>query len=104
MAKYREALAIIQSGKDQLARLPREDMNGCRPGETDRRRDEKNLAWRAVELRTCEAIRNAAKVYDAPPATPEGSAGAGAETADSSGPVQSESLGMTGPTVSGSLS
>jgi hypothetical protein len=69
-AKCREALAIIQSGKEQLARRPREDMDGCRPSETDRQREEKYLARRAADLRSREAIRNAAKVYDAPPASP----------------------------------
>jgi hypothetical protein len=76
-AKYREALAIIQSGQEQLARRPREDMDGCQPSETDRQRQEKYLARRAAELRSREAIRNAAKVYDAPPASPGRTAGAG---------------------------
>jgi hypothetical protein len=70
-AKYIEALAIIQAGKDQLARRPREDMDGCQPSETDRHRDEKYAARRAAELRSRQAIRDAAKVYDAPPSAGE---------------------------------
>jgi hypothetical protein len=76
-AKYREALAIIQSGREQLARVPREDMDGARPSQADRQRDEKYLARRAAELRSREAIRDAAKVYDAPPASRGRPAGAG---------------------------
>ena len=63
-AKYREALAIIQAGKDQLARCPREDMAGCRPSEADRQRDEKYAARRAAEARARQAIREGGKVYD----------------------------------------
>jgi hypothetical protein len=70
-AKYREALAIIQSGREQLARLPREDMDGCRLSETDRQRQEKYAARRAAELRSRDAIRRGEKVHDPPPDAPD---------------------------------
>ncbi|MCX5656347.1 MAG: hypothetical protein NTY65_17055 [Planctomycetota bacterium] len=76
-AKYREALAIIQSGKEQLARRPREDMDGSQFSDADRQREEKYVARRAAELRSREAIRNAAKVYDASPVSPGRASGDG---------------------------
>jgi hypothetical protein len=41
-AEYKEALAIIQSGKEQLAAKPRADMEGFVPSGSTRRRS-KNM-------------------------------------------------------------
>jgi hypothetical protein len=62
--KYKEALAIIQAGKEMLARRPRADMEGFQPCETDLRREEKYVSRRLVEHSNREAIRNGRKVYD----------------------------------------
>jgi len=65
--KYREALSLINAGKQALARRPRCDMPGFVPCETDLRREEKFAARREIELRNRAAIRAGEKVYDAPP-------------------------------------
>jgi hypothetical protein len=61
---YREALALIQAGKDELARRPRCDMPGFVPSEPDQRREAKVAERREIELRVREAIRRGEKVYD----------------------------------------
>jgi hypothetical protein len=61
---YREALAIIQAGKDMLAKRPRADMEGFEACPTDQRREEKYAMRRRVELRNRQAIREGRKVYD----------------------------------------
>jgi hypothetical protein len=65
--QYKEALAIIEAGREMLARHPREDMEGFQPCETDQRREQKYLARREIELRIRAAIREGRKVYEAPP-------------------------------------
>jgi len=63
-SKYQEALALIQAGKDMLAKCPREDMPGSVPCEVDRRREAKYAMRRQIELRNRAAIRAGQKVYD----------------------------------------
>jgi len=62
--KYKEALALIQAGKELLARRPRADMAGFQPCETDLRREEKYVSRRLVEQTNRAAIRDGRKVYD----------------------------------------
>ena len=62
--KYREALAIIQAGKDMLAKRPRADMPGFVPCEADQRREEKHRRRRQIELGNREAIRKGGKACD----------------------------------------
>jgi len=61
---YREALEIIESGRQALARSPRADMPGFVPCATDRARDEKYMRRLAAELRSREALRTGRKVYE----------------------------------------
>ncbi len=63
-AEYAEALAIIQAGKDQLAKTPRADMDGFVPCEKDRQRLAKYDRRAAIELKNREAIQQGRKVYD----------------------------------------
>jgi hypothetical protein len=63
-SRYREALAIIQAGREQLARRPRADMPGFVPSEPDRRREAKYAFRRQIELRNREAIRRKDRVHD----------------------------------------
>ena len=62
--RYREALAIIQAGQEQLARRPRADMPGFVPSEPDQRREAKYALRRQIELRNREAIQRGDRVYD----------------------------------------
>jgi len=62
--RYREALAIIQAGQEQLRRRPRADMPGFVPSEPDQRREIKYAQRPAIELRNRDAIRQGEKVYD----------------------------------------
>jgi len=66
--QYKEALAIIEAGREMLARHPREDMEGFQPCEDDQKREQKYLARREIEASNREAIRQGKKVYDARPA------------------------------------
>ena len=61
---YREALAIIQAGQEQLARRPRADMPGFVPSDPDQRREAKYAFRREIELDNREAIRRGDKVFD----------------------------------------
>jgi hypothetical protein len=62
---YKEALAIVQAGKEMLAKRPRGDeLAGFVPCETDQRREAKYAERRQIELRNREAIRQGEKVYD----------------------------------------
>jgi hypothetical protein len=61
---YREALAIIEAGRQTLARRPRADMSGFQPCEVDCRREAKYAARRRIEARNREAIRRGTTVYD----------------------------------------
>ena len=63
--RRQEALAIIQSGKESLARRPRGDeLAGFIPSETDLRREAKYAQRRQVELQNRAAIRDGRKTYD----------------------------------------
>ncbi len=62
--KYKEALAIIRAGKEQLESAPRADMPGFVPCEKDRQRVAKYEQRAAIELSCREAIRAGRKVYD----------------------------------------
>jgi hypothetical protein len=70
--KRTELLAIIQSGKESLEKLPRADMPGFA---TLHRNDEKAKAhyekYRRFEQQVREAIREGGKVYDSPEAEAE---------------------------------
>lgn len=63
-AEYREALAIIQAGRDILARSQPDYLPGFTPCETDQRRNAKYQARVDTEERVYEAIRTGRKVYD----------------------------------------
>ena len=63
---YREALSIIQAGKETLTRSPRADMPGFVPCALDQRRDEKYRQRLEVEMQNRAAIREGKKVYDEP--------------------------------------
>ncbi len=64
--KYKEALAIIQAGKDMLKKRPRADMPGFQPCEVDRQREQKYLFRRQEEMRNRKAIREGLKAYERP--------------------------------------
>ena len=64
--QYQEALGIIRSGKEMLARRPRADMPGFQPCEVDQRRETKYQERRQIELQVREALRKGEKVYDKP--------------------------------------
>lgn len=66
-AGYREALAIIQSGRERLAQRPRCDMPGFVPSEPDQRREAKYVERREIEGRNRAAIRAGQKIYEVPP-------------------------------------
>jgi hypothetical protein len=61
---YREALALIQGGKEMLALRPEADMPGFAPCAEDQRREAKYAVRRQVEQRNREAIRRGTRVYD----------------------------------------
>ncbi len=61
---YKEALSIIQSGKEMLAKHPRADMPGFQPCEVDNRREQKYADRRRIEARNREAIHAGKKAYD----------------------------------------
>ena len=65
--KYREAMALIQAGKETLALRPEADMPGFVPCTEDQRREVKYAERRRIEQRNREAIRSGNKVYDAKP-------------------------------------
>ena len=62
--EYKEALDIIQSGKDQLAQRHRADMDGFVPWAKHQRAEEKYQARAQEETRVYQAIREGKKVYD----------------------------------------
>ena len=63
--KYKEALAIIEAGQENLAKRPRGDaLAGFVPCQADQRREQKFAARRKIELRNREAIRRGEKLYD----------------------------------------
>ncbi|MDP6525900.1 MAG: hypothetical protein QGH15_16915 [Kiritimatiellia bacterium] len=61
---YKEALAIIQAGKEQLQKVPRADMDGFVPCEKDRQRLAKYENREKIELTNRKAILAGKKVYD----------------------------------------
>jgi len=62
--EYYEALALISQGAARLARLPRCDMEGFVPCETDRAREARYQRRLKSECRAYEAIGAGKKVYD----------------------------------------
>ena len=63
-ADYREALGIVQAGKETMAKCPRPDMPGFQPCEKDGRREAFYAERRQVEAHNREAIRTGGKAYD----------------------------------------
>jgi hypothetical protein len=62
--QYKEALALISSGKEALARQPRGDTLDFVPCATDQCREATYAQRRQIELRNREAIRNGQNAYD----------------------------------------
>lgn len=63
-AEYKEALSIIQAGKEQLEKLPRADMDGFVPCVKDTQRLEKYDRRVEIEQANRKAILEGEKVYD----------------------------------------
>lgn len=63
-AEYKEAVAIIAKGKNQLAETPRLDMENFVPSDTDRKRLEKYIYRQEEEQKNREAILGGQKRYD----------------------------------------
>jgi hypothetical protein len=63
-AKYKEALAIIQAGKDMLKKTPRADMEGFKPCPEHARRLAKYHRLMALEAANRKAILTGTKHYD----------------------------------------
>ncbi len=61
---YREALAIIKTGSEQLRTVPRADMPGFVPCAADRAREQKYEERRATELRNRRAVRESREMFD----------------------------------------
>jgi hypothetical protein len=61
---FREAVALIVSGAQMLAKQPRGDGATFEPGPLDQKREEKYAMRRQVEMRNREAVREGKKVYD----------------------------------------
>jgi hypothetical protein len=62
--QYQEALALINNGKEALARQPRGDTLDFVPCPTDQCREATYAQRRQIELRNREAIRNGQNAYD----------------------------------------
>jgi hypothetical protein len=62
--RYRDALAIIESGRQQLHQRPRADMHGFQPCEKDQQRQEKYAERRRIELHNRQAIREGRMAHD----------------------------------------
>jgi hypothetical protein len=62
---YREALALVQAGREALAQHPEADRPGFVPCAEDQRREAKYAGRRRIEQGNREAIRNGTRVYDA---------------------------------------
>ncbi|MCP4375536.1 MAG: hypothetical protein GY794_05095 [bacterium] len=65
--KYKEALAIIQAGKDMLKKTPRADMDGFKPCPEHARRLAKYHRLEALEAANRKAILNGTRHYDPVP-------------------------------------
>jgi hypothetical protein len=63
--RYKEALRIIQAGKEMLDRRPRADMRGFRLTGSDRRRQQKYDTWARKERGARRAILEGRKEYPA---------------------------------------
>ena len=63
-AKYNEALAIIQKGKDNLAKTPRADMPGFAPGPDSQKRQAFYKKRQQIEAANRKAIATGKKIYD----------------------------------------
>ena len=61
---WREALAIIEAGRDMLAQRPRADMEGFVMNPVDQARQDKYLHRQEIEMRNRAAIREGRKEYD----------------------------------------
>jgi len=66
-SKYQEALALIQTGQELLAKRPEADMPGFEPCERDEWREQKYLARQQMERRSRAAIREGIKFYEQDP-------------------------------------
>ena len=62
--QYKEALALIQRGKESLTKQPRGDTLDFVPCAADQRREATYAARQQIELRNREAIRNGQNTYD----------------------------------------
>ncbi len=65
--QYREALALIQAGKEMLAQRPEADLPGFVPCAEDQRREAKYAERRQIEQLNRQAIHSGRKLYDAKP-------------------------------------
>ncbi len=62
--EYFEALAIIESGREMLAKRPRADMPGFEACPTDQRRQLDYAMRQQVEISSRQAINEGRKLYD----------------------------------------
>ena len=62
--KYKEALAIIEAGREMLRNTPRADMGGFVACTIDQARQNKYTKYENAELRSRNAIRKGKKVYN----------------------------------------
>jgi len=62
--KYKEALAIIEAGREMLRNKPRADMGGFVACTVDQRRQDKYTKYEKAEQRSRNAIRQGKKVYN----------------------------------------
>ena len=62
--QYKEALSLIERGKDAIARRPRGDTLDFVPCATDQCREATYAQRRQIELRNREAIRKGQNAYD----------------------------------------
>jgi hypothetical protein len=65
--EYKEALAIIENGKQTLQKTPRADMPGFKPGALDQQRQQKYAARQKIELTNRDAIKHNNKIFDNQP-------------------------------------
>lgn len=63
--RYKEALRIIQEGREALSRRPRGDTEDFEACDLDRQRQEKYAMRHRVELKNREAIRTGTRLYEA---------------------------------------
>ncbi len=63
---YREALSLLEAGKQALAKMPRADMPGFQPAQPDVLREQRYVARTAEELRMREALVRGEHAYESP--------------------------------------